>query len=74
MAIKAKQVDDIATQVPYLEKTVPEKIDDIKAKKSQVEERFEQLKAPLLHRQKRLEKIKEALQVTCFVFCLIMDA
>ncbi|XP_065222378.1 spectrin beta chain isoform X3 [Planococcus citri] len=62
MAIKAKQVDELNTQATFLEKTVPEKIDDIKAKKSKVEERFEQLKAPLLERQQQLAKKKEALQ------------
>lgn len=63
MAIKAKQVDELNTQATFLEKTVPEKIDDIKAKKSKVEERFQQLKAPLLERQQQLAKKKEALQV-----------
>lgn len=63
MAVKAKQVDELNTQATYLEKTVPDKIDDIKAKKSRVEERFEQLKAPLLERQLQLAKKKEALQV-----------
>lgn len=63
MAVKAKQVDELNTQATFLEKTVPDKIDDIKAKKSRVEERFEQLKAPLLERQQQLAKKKEALQV-----------
>ena len=63
MAIKAKQVDELNTQASYLEKTVPDKIDEIKAKKVRVEERFEQLKAPLIERQQQLAKKKEALQV-----------
>lgn len=67
MAIKAKQVDELNTQATFLEKTVPEKIDDIKAKKSKVEERFEQLKAPLLERQQQLAKKKEAYQVNIVV-------
>lgn len=70
MAVKAKQVDELNTQATYLEKTVPDKIDDIKAKKSRVEERFEQLKAPLLERQLQLAKKKEALQVRMLPFLL----
>ncbi|XP_046664582.1 LOW QUALITY PROTEIN: spectrin beta chain-like [Homalodisca vitripennis] len=62
MAVKAKQVTELETQAVYLEKTVPEKIEDIKAKKIKVEERFQQLKAPLLARQQQLEKKKEAFQ------------
>ncbi|CAH0387321.1 unnamed protein product [Bemisia tabaci] len=62
MAVKAKQVGELETQAEHLQKTVPEKMDDIRAKKQQVEERFEQLKAPLLERQKLLEKKKEAFQ------------
>lgn len=64
MAVKAKQVTELETQAEYLEKTVPEKMDEIKAKKVKVEERFQQLKAPLLIRQQQLEKKKEAFQVT----------
>ncbi len=63
MAIKAKQVDELNTQARVLEQTVPDKIDEIKAKKSKVEERFQQLRAPLLARQQQLAKKKEALQV-----------
>lgn len=63
MDIKAKQVTELEKQTEYLEKTVPDKIEDIKVKKSQVEQRFEQLKAPLLARQRALEKKKEAYQV-----------
>lgn len=63
MAVKAKQVTELETQAAFLEKTVPDKIDEIKAKKSKVEERFQQLKAPLLERQRALEKKKEAFQV-----------
>lgn len=71
MAIKAKQVDELNTQATYLEKTVPEKIDDIKAKKSKVEERFQQLRAPLLERQNQLAKKKEALQVNIDVIYIL---
>lgn len=70
MAIKAKQVDELNTQATFLEKTVPDKIEDIKAKKSKVEERFEQLKAPLLERQEQLAKKKEALQVSRGVYAV----
>lgn len=70
MAVKAKQVDELNTQATYLEKTVPDKIDDIKAKKTKVEERFQQLKAPLLERQLQLAKKKEALQVRILLFLL----
>lgn len=63
MAVKAKQVTELETQAEYLQRTVPEKMDVIQAKKSQVEQRFEQLKAPLLARQRQLEKKKEAFQV-----------
>lgn len=70
MAVKAKQVTELETQAEYLEKTVPEKMDEIKAKKVKVEERFQQLKAPLLIRQQQLEKKKEAFQVTSlYLFC-----
>lgn len=62
MAVKAKQVTELETQAEYLQKTVPDKMDEIKEKKSKVEERFEQLKAPLLVRQRHLAKKKEAFQ------------
>ena len=63
MAVKAKQVSDLESQAEYLQKTVPEKMDDIVTKKAKVEERFQQLKQPLLERQRQLEKKKEAFQV-----------
>ncbi|XP_046383490.1 spectrin beta chain isoform X6 [Ischnura elegans] len=62
MAVKAKQVSELETQAEYLQRTAPEKMDEIQVKKAQVEERFEQLKAPLLDRQRQLEKKKEAFQ------------
>jgi spectrin beta len=63
MAVKAKQVSELETQAEYLQRTAPEKMDEIQVKKTQVEMRFEQLKAPLLDRQRQLEKKKEAFQV-----------
>ncbi|GBP22289.1 Spectrin beta chain [Eumeta japonica] len=62
MAVKAKQVTELETQAEYLQKTVPDKMDEIKEKKKAVEQRFEQLKAPLLDRQRHLAKKKEAFQ------------
>ncbi|XP_026313733.1 spectrin beta chain isoform X3 [Hyposmocoma kahamanoa] len=62
MAVKAKQVTELETQAEYLQKTVPDKIEEIKEKKKSVEQRFEQLKAPLLDRQRQLAKKKEAFQ------------
>ncbi|XP_049795155.1 spectrin beta chain isoform X2 [Schistocerca nitens] len=62
MAVKAKQVTDLETQAEKLQKTAPEKMGDIVAKKMQVEKRFAQLKQPLLERQRQLEKKKEAFQ------------
>lgn len=70
MAVKAKQVSDLESQAEFLQRTVPEKMDEIVTKKAKVEERFQQLKQPLLERQRQLEKKKEAFQVncdTCFV-------
>lgn len=64
MAVKAKQVSELETQAEYLQRTAPEKMDEIQMKKTQVEIRFEQLKAPLLDRQRQLEKKKEAFQVS----------
>ena len=64
MAVKAKQVSELETQAEYLQRTAPEKMDEIQVKKTQVEMRFEQLKAPLLDRQRQLEKKKEAFQVS----------
>lgn len=63
MAVKAKQVSDLESQAEYLQKTVPEKMEEIVVKKAKVEERFQQLKQPLLERQRQLEKKKEAFQV-----------
>uniref|UniRef100_T1HWC3 Spectrin beta chain n=1 Tax=Rhodnius prolixus TaxID=13249 RepID=T1HWC3_RHOPR len=60
MAVKARQVTELETQANYLERTVPEKMGEIKQKKVAVEERFQKLKEPLLHRQRQLEKNKEA--------------
>ncbi|XP_052133456.1 spectrin beta chain [Frankliniella occidentalis] len=62
MAVKAKQVTGLETQAEYLQRTVPEKMDQISEKKRAVEQRFEQIKAPLLERQRQLEKKKEAFQ------------
>ncbi|KAL0280603.1 UNVERIFIED_CONTAM: hypothetical protein PYX00_001846 [Menopon gallinae] len=62
MAVKAKQVSDLESQTEYLQRTVPEKMDEIVVKKAKVEERFQQLKQPLIERQRQLEKKKEAFQ------------
>ncbi|KAK6634026.1 hypothetical protein RUM44_004633 [Polyplax serrata] len=62
MAVKAKQVSDLESQAEFLQRTVPEKMDEIVTKKAKVEERFQQLKQPLLERQRQLEKKKEAFQ------------
>ncbi|CAG2100104.1 unnamed protein product [Medioppia subpectinata] len=62
MAVKAKQVNELESQVEYLEKMEPEKTDEIKAKKVYVEERFQRLQAPLLERKNQLLKKKEAYQ------------
>ncbi len=62
MAVKAKQVNELETQVEYLEKIEPDKTDEIKAKKVYVEERFQRLQAPLLDRKQQLLKKKEAYQ------------
>lgn len=63
MAVKAKQVSDLESQAEYLQRTVPEKMEEIVVKKAKVEERFQQLKQPLIERQRQLEKKKEAFQV-----------
>lgn len=63
MAVKAKQVSDLESQAEYLQRTVPEKMEEIVVKKAKVEERFQQLKQPLVERQRQLEKKKEAFQV-----------
>ena len=60
MAVKAKQVNELESQVEYFEKIEPEKTDEIKAKKVYVEERFQRLQAPLLERKEQLLKKKEA--------------
>lgn len=72
MAVKAKQVSELETQAEYLQRTAPEKMDEIQMKKTQVEMRFEQLKAPLLDRQRQLEKKKEAFQVRQPLFILLV--
>ncbi|KAJ4442212.1 hypothetical protein ANN_12078 [Periplaneta americana] len=67
MAVKAKQVTELETQAEYLQRTAPEKMDEIQVKKTQVEKRFEQLKQPLLERQWQLEKKKEAFQYKHYI-------
>ncbi|CAH0560832.1 unnamed protein product [Brassicogethes aeneus] len=63
MAVKARQVDELEKQTKHLETAAPEKdMEDIKVKKSKVEQRFQKLKDPLIERQRILEKKKEALQ------------
>ncbi|XP_054154264.1 spectrin beta chain-like isoform X2 [Oppia nitens] len=62
MAVKARQVNDLESQVEYLEKIEPQKTDEIKAKKAYVEDRFQRLQAPLLERKQQLLKKKEAYQ------------
>jgi hypothetical protein len=74
MAVKAKQVSELETQAEYLQRTAPEKMDEIQMKKTQVEIRFEQLKAPLLDRQRQLEKKKEAFQVgSCYFVVVVLN-
>ncbi|ERL88016.1 hypothetical protein D910_05405 [Dendroctonus ponderosae] len=63
MAVKARQVDELEKQTKHLETAAPDKdINEIKLKKSKVEERFQLIKQPLIGRQRLLEKKKEALQ------------
>ncbi|XP_045479704.1 spectrin beta chain isoform X5 [Harmonia axyridis] len=63
MAVKARQVTELEKQTQHLETKAPEKnMEEIKMKKTQVEQRFQQLKQPLIERQRVLEKKKEALQ------------
>ncbi|XP_066147280.1 spectrin beta chain isoform X2 [Euwallacea fornicatus] len=63
MAVKARQVDELEKQTKHLETAAPDKdINEIKVKKTKVEERFQLLKQPLIERQIILEKKKEALQ------------
>ncbi|XP_050300402.1 spectrin beta chain isoform X2 [Anthonomus grandis grandis] len=63
MAVKARQVDELEKQTKHLETAAPDKdINEIKVKKSKVEQRFELIKQPLIERQRVLEKKKEALQ------------
>lgn len=71
MAVKAKQVSDLESQAEFLQRTVPEKMDDIVNKKAKVEERFQQLKQPLLERQRQLEKKKEAFQVIYLILLIL---
>lgn len=72
MAVKARQVTELETQAKHLERTVPEKMGEIKEKKSAVEARFQKLKEPLVVRQRQLEKNKEAFQVGCNFIILIL--
>ncbi|XP_031340311.1 spectrin beta chain isoform X2 [Photinus pyralis] len=63
MAVKARQVESLGPQTVHLQRTVPDKdMDEIKVKKTKVENRFQQLKQPLVERQRQLEKKKEAFQ------------
>lgn len=62
LAVKAKQVDELDSQVKILEKIEPGKTEELKAKKSYVEEKFNRLQAPLLERKQQLLKKKEAYQ------------
>lgn len=73
MAVKAKQVTELETQAEFLQRTAPEKMDEIQMKKTQVEMRFEQLKAPLLDRQRQLEKKKEAFQVSSHPLFILLQ-
>ncbi|ERL88887.1 hypothetical protein D910_06269 [Dendroctonus ponderosae] len=63
MTVKARQVDELEKQTKHLETAAPDKdINEIKVKKSKVEERFQLIKQPFIGRQRLLEKKKEALQ------------
>lgn len=62
LAVKAKQVNELESQVKILEKIEPNKTEELKAKKSYVEEKFNRLQAPLLERKQQLLKKKEAYQ------------
>ena len=59
MAVKAKQVTELESQAEYLRQMDPDKVEEIVAKKSVVENRFDKLKAPLESRKVQLEKKKE---------------
>lgn len=62
MAVKAKQVTELENQAEYLRQMDPDKVEEIVAKKSVVEDRFGKLKEPLVVRKAQLEKKKEAFQ------------
>lgn len=62
MAVKAKQVTELENQAEYLRQMDPDKVEEIVAKKSVVEDRFGKLKEPLVVRKQQLEKKKEAFQ------------
>ncbi|XP_075591852.1 spectrin beta chain isoform X2 [Dermatophagoides farinae] len=62
LAVKAKQVNELESQVMALKKIDPAKTDELKAKKSYVEEKFNRLQQPLQDRKQQLLKKKEAYQ------------
>ena len=62
LAVKAKQVNELESQVMILEKIEPDKTEEMKAKKTYVEDKFNRLQAPLLERKQQLLKKKEAYQ------------
>ncbi|KAJ6218483.1 hypothetical protein RDWZM_009640 [Blomia tropicalis] len=62
LAVKAKQVNELGAQASILEKIEPNKTEELKAKKSYVEDKFNRLQAPLLERKQQLLKKKEAYQ------------
>ncbi len=62
LAVKAKQVGELESQVKILEKIEPDKTEELKAKKVYVEDKFNRLQAPLVERKQQLLKKKEAYQ------------
>lgn len=62
LAVKAKQVGELESQVKILEKIEPDKTEELMAKKVYVEDKFNRLQAPLVERKQQLLKKKEAYQ------------
>ncbi len=73
MAVKAKQVTELENQAEYLKQMDPDKVEEIVAKKSVVENRFSKLKDPLLLRFVQFVSILSILQKNSCVFSIIFN-
>lgn len=62
LKIKQEQVQELESQASHLRELDPDREEEIRARKSRVEERFRKVLAPLQQRRQQLERVKKVQQ------------